>query len=289
MAGGEAEAPSLLAPAASPGETLGYLSRLIAYRHVVRNFVLTDMRVRYRRSVFGLLWNLISPLLNLAVLAVVFSHVLRTPVRSFAVYVFSGMVPFAFFSNSIQAAAGSLLTYEDYIKKIPAPRAVFPLSVVLAAFVDFLFSMAAMLLLAAVLKPPSPTHLLWLPLLALLLLAFCLGLGLVCSVITVYFRDFSSILRVALQLLFFAAPIIYRVEDLPPDTALRAFVTYNPLTRFLQAFRDVLYGVGGEGGEIRPVSPGGFTLVLLVIFAGVALEAGTIVFTRHEERLVFRL
>src|SRR5262249_2524815 len=130
-------------------------------------------------------------------------------------YLFSGLLAWTFFSGALASGATSMMENENFIKKIYLPKLIFPLSKVCLREVDFLFSLVALSLLGAVLGFGFSSAVLMLPAAMTILFLFTLGITIIASVLTVYFRDFQYLLGVFLQLLYFATPIMYPVSVLP--------------------------------------------------------------------------
>ncbi|MCR4317851.1 MAG: ABC transporter permease [Planctomycetes bacterium] len=262
------------------------IKEIIYYRHVISGLVTTDLKVRYRRSFLGFLWNLINPLLNLTVMAVVFSQVLQIKMEYFAIYVFTGMLPYQFFSSSVAVGSKALVTYEQYIKKLTAPKIIFPLALVIANFVDFILAFLAFFVLVLLIHPAFGMPMLFLPVACLIMFTATLGFALICSVVHVYFRDFQNILAVILQAGFFSVPIIYTYESIPEESKLRELLYYNPMHHYLTLFRDTLFGVG-DPLELK--FPGTTTMLTTSIGAVLLLSIGISVFYKYQKDIIYRL
>jgi len=261
-------------------------SLLDLYRHRALITVLTarELKARYRGSVLGFLWSLLNPLLMLGVYTVVFQYVLpnRSPgTRPYVLFLFTGLLPWNWFSAALNDAAGSLVTHGALLKKILFPAEVLPLVTVLAQGAHFLLALPVLLvaLLAGALgafdRPvPLGWPLLQLPLLMALEGLLVLGVGLLLAALTVHFRDVRDLLGTALSLLFFGTPILWALGDLPPR--LRVLLSWNPVAPLFSAWHDALfYG--------RWVSPG--TWGVLVLVSGVAFLVGYAFFDRLRDSL----
>lgn len=246
MAGPPSAAEALYDSAQTGHGLLGDAKELLRFRGLVKLLVVRDLTVRYKRSLLGVWWTLLNPLLTSLVMWVVFSGVFRfeVPGVPFIVYLLSGVILFTFFSQGLLAVSTALSASAGVITKVYVPPAVFPLASGLSNLANFVISLgllvAVQLLSGAGL---SPTIVL-LPVLTVCLLAFVVGLGLVLAVAVVRFHDTSSLLVVVLQLLAYLTPQFYPVSILPE--AVRGLIWLNPVHSYLLVFRDMTYG-GGVG------------------------------------------
>ncbi len=212
---------------------------LRVYRFAMYNFVVTNLRMRYRRSVMGFLWSLLNPLLVMTVLSVVFSLVFQRDIRTFAVYIFSGLSPWLFMSQAIQNGAQSLVLAEGFLKKVYLPKVMFPAISVTTEAINFLFSLLSLYIIALVLGSPLSWRLVLLPLAVIISFFFVLGCVITLSVATVYFRDLIQITTVVFTALFYTIPIVYPVETIP--ARFQVFFKVNPFYYFIALFRKVIY------------------------------------------------
>jgi lipopolysaccharide transport system permease protein len=222
------------------------------YKHRALIGVLTarELKARYRGSVLGFFWSLLNPLLMLAVYTVVFqvifpSRALTT--RPYALFLFTGLLPWNWLSASLTDAAASLPTHGALLKKILFPAEVLPAVAILSQGVHFLLALPVLLLALiagaaglfdarVVLGPP----LLQVPALVVLQGVFLLGAGLFLAAITVHFRDVKDLLGTALTLWFFATPILYSIEEIG-SPRLTALLRWNPAAPLFAAWHDALF------------------------------------------------
>lgn len=247
----------------------------------------TDFKLRFFGSVLGYLWTLIRPLMLFGVLYFVFTQVIRfgAEVEHYPVYLLTSIVLFTFFSEATSSGVRCLLQRENLLRKMPFPRLVIPLSVVLTA----LFNLAANLLAVLVFALASGVEprLSWLqfPLLVGALTVLVLGLAMLLSALYVRYRDISPIWDVVLQLLFYGSPILYVASTLP-DSVEREMMA-NPLAVVLTQMRHAVLDPGaptaGEaiGSDLR-------LLVPLAIVAAV-FAIGWWVFMRETPRIAENL
>ncbi len=254
------------------------LKDIYRYRFALRNFVVNTLRTRYRKSVLGFLWSLLNPLFFMIVLAVVFSTVFKQDFKQFSILVFSGMIPWLYISACINGGTQSLINAEGFLKKIYVPKLVFPTMIVAVETVNFFFSIISLYLLALVLGFQVVWTLVFLPLVILITFIFNLGLAMIVSVFTIFFRDLTHIIAVILQALFYMLPIVYSVETFPPE--MRGIFYYNPFYYFIVLFRKVIYGTPA------------MTLADWLIPIGLALFSfivGMAILKRNDRQIIFRL
>lgn len=266
-------------------ESSAGLREVWRFREVIKNFVSQDLKVKYRRSFLGFFWSLLNPLLQMAVITVVFSIIFRFPMRQYALYVLSGLVPWSFWATSVDGCCMSIVSAEAMLKRQYFPKLVFPLSIVMQNLVTFVLSLGVLLLVLAPITGYVPTTaLLILPLSFLCLVGVSLGLGMVAAVATVYFRDLQHLISVAINALFYLTPIIYPLEA--PDGGgpiphrYRYYFKLNPMYSIIEMFHRPIY----EG-----MLPTNSELMVAVAAAATSLGVGLLVFRRYENTLIFNL
>lgn len=226
------------------------LAGLWRQRALVGVLVSRELKARYRGSVLGFFWSLLNPLLMLAVYSVVFAFIFpgRSPATSpYALFLFTGLLPWNWLSGGLTDAASSLTTHGALLRKILFPAEVLPLVAVAAQGIHFLLALpvlAAGLALGAagVFGPAVPIGWPLVQAVPLFLLegVFIAGLGLLLAALTVHFRDVKDILATGLTLWFFATPVLYALPDIRIET-LRAALLWNPATPFFEAWRDAFF------------------------------------------------
>jgi lipopolysaccharide transport system permease protein len=279
------------------------VTTLKEYRHsreLLVNLTLREVRGKYKRTVLGHGWSLLSPIASLAIFSLVFGLLLRVdpPVGDpsgldlFVLWLAAGLLPWTFFAGALQAGMGSLAANAGLVTKVYFPREVLVTSVVLSFVVTLGIEMAV---LVVVLLVAGANPLPWLPLvvvLVALLALFALGLSLLLSVANTLFRDTSYLMTIVLQFWFYLTPVIYPqrlveqavgaggLEFLGVDVPVETLYGLNPMVRFLSCFRSLLY-------DNRMPSLVDWAAVLLS--TAVALAVGVAVFRRFAPRLAEEL
>ncbi|MGD0088902.1 MAG: ABC transporter permease [Planctomycetota bacterium] len=255
------------------------LRKLNAFREVLRNLVSSDLKLRFRRSFLGYGWSLLYPVLTMVILAAVFSKIMKfESAAEMILYVFAGLVPWNFFVGSCLAGGNSVLNNEALIKKIYLPKLIFPLAVLFARFVDFLFNLAALFIIVSFISFKPSWALLLLPGATLILFLFIEGVTVALAAINVYVRDAAHLMSVIFQLAFYATPIIYREDILPGN--VRYLLEFNPLVHIIRPFHSIL-----AAGQAPPLEQWGMAAAV----AAVAATVGHWIFMRLERNLIFRL
>lgn len=206
---------------------------------MLKNLVKKDLRTRYKGSVLGFLWTFVNPLLQLVVFTIVFSTVMRINIDKFYMFLFVALLPWIFFSTSVQVSAGTIIANKDLVKKIYFPKAVLPLSVVTSGLMNLLFSFVIVFIVLIISKIGITINIIYLPLVIFVEYLITLGISLLVSSLNVYFRDLEHILGVLLMGWFYFTPIIYPVEMIPKSYLKLFFL--NPITPIIISFRDILY------------------------------------------------
>ena len=238
---------------ARPGSPRILLRDLWASRQLIATLARKDFFVRYRRASFGLGWAVVLPLLQAAILAAVFSQVVRLRVGlSYAAYVYSGLVAWTYFSATLGSASTSIADSSGMASRIYFPRAVLPLITVVTNLYGLAISMVIMLVVLLVFQVPITLHLLLLVPAVALLLALTLSLALVTSALHVYFRDVRFVVQAVLLALFYLTPVIYPLT-LPHGT-LAVVVHLNPMTGVVSMFQAAATLTGAPWGPAALVT-----------------------------------
>lgn len=254
------------------------MNELLAYRDLVVLLVARDLKVRYRRSTLGFLWTMLQPLLMMSILSAVFSYAFRVDLPGYPVYVLSGLLFWNFFSQSVVSSMNSLRANANLLTKVPVPKAVFPLAVVLSGLINLLFALVPLLALLFATGHRLSPALLFLPVAVAIAGLFTIGAGLLLSPLAAFFTDVLELVGVVLMLLMYATPIFYP-EAIVPER-YRFLLALNPLRAVLELFRTPIYrGALPSLGEVALA----FGLALLSLALGIAA------FRRASDRIVLHL
>lgn len=221
--------------------SMKYVDNILNYKSLLTELVKRDIKVKYRRSILGLVWTVLNPLLTMCVLTIVFSNFFRFEIDNFPVYLLCGNIIFAFFSEATNMAMTSILGNGPLLKKIYVPKYLFPLAKIISSFVNLLAALIALIIVMIATQTKVYVSILFAIFPVIYVFIFALGIGLVLSALVVFFRDFLHLYSVILTLWNYLTPIFYPISILPEN--IGALIRINPLTMFVQMFRDcVLYG-----------------------------------------------
>jgi ABC-type polysaccharide/polyol phosphate export permease len=254
------------------------LADLVHYRDLLAQMIVNIAKARYKRSVLGVLWTLMNPVLNTVVLTVAFASIFRADLPNYPVYVLSGLVCWNFFTTTTTFAMNSLIWGSSILRRIYIPRTIFAAAAVGNGLTSLGVTLIPLGLTMLVLGHSWTPALLVLPASVLLLAAFVFGVSLLVSSVAVLFTDFVEFYQVIVQALFFLTPVMYPVEILP-DWAL-PLLRFNPMFYLLQMFRLPVYF-----GRVPDAST---TLIAIGVSVS-ALVIGWFAFARRVDELPYRI
>ena len=258
--------------------TQSVLRRAVHARDLLRELVARDMKLRYKRSVLGIVWSLLNPLLQLLILYFVFGVLLSLKIPHYASFLFTGVLVWNWFSSSLLFATGAIVDNRELIKRPGFPIAILPTVTVTSHLIHFLIAIPALLICVVLDVGQVTTALVALPLVIALQFILTLSLAYLVATFHVAFRDTQYLLSVLLQLLFFLTPIFYALSFIPEK--YRPLLTLNPMVHLLNAYRVIL--INGEW-------PDSLSLVVLALGSILLLVVGYRVFVRASYHFVEEL
>lgn len=216
----------------------GYVETIMKYRFLLGQLVGRDFKTRYKRSVLGVLWSMLNPLLTMCVQYLIFSNLFKWDVDNYAVYLLIGTVTFNFFSEATQAALTSITGSASLITKVYVPTYVFPVAKVLSSCINFFFSTLALYLIVFIQGIPLNVYHFLIPLMYVALVMFSCGIGLILSALMVYFRDTQFLYSVLIVLWMYLTPLFYPVDIIPEN--MMGIYTMNPMYQYVTFFRTLV-------------------------------------------------
>ena len=250
------------------------LSRLIAYRTLVKYLVLKDIKVKSRGTYLGVAWTLMNPLVTIAMYFVVFQYIFRVAIPNFVAFFLVGLLMWIFFSRAVSTAATCVIDNDAMVKKAAFPLEVLPVASVLYHLFHHLVALGlAVPLMFVFWGARLSWNLLWAVAVLLAFVSLSLALALLLSTIGVFFRDTRDILEVGLPVLFWATPIFYDLSMAPGF--LRPVLKLNPLSPFIEATRATL---------LDARAPSWAELSLMGFWIAVTVITGVWVFSRFAPR-----
>ena len=204
-----------------------------------------ELRARYKYTVFGFLWLVANPILQMLVIGFIFMFFMKEPVEHYYYFLFIGLLVWNFFSLSLTKATPSIVFERSLIKKAYFPRAVIPLSIILSNFIHFVLAFLIFVIPVLFLGTLSVASIPYLLIAYCLLLMFTVGISLLTCALNVRFRDVNFFVQAILLLWFYATPIVYSLSQMPRD--LLWIWRFNPMTSILQLFQHALLGAPAPG------------------------------------------
>ncbi len=196
-----------------------------------------ELKARYKHTIFGFLWVVVNPLLQMLVIGFVFRLFIKEQIENYFVYLFSGLLVWNFFTLSLTKATPSIVFERALIKKSRFPHAVIPLSIVLSNLINLFIAFTLLMIPTVVGKQFLLVHLPNLVIALILLVSLTLGLCLLASALNVRFRDVNFFVQALLIIWFYATPIVYSIWVVPYD--LMWLWRINPMTSVVQLFQYV--------------------------------------------------
>lgn len=234
-----------------------------------------DIKVRYRQTVVGVAWVILQPILTALIFTVVFGFFVRLPSGGvpYVLFVLCGLLPWTYFSNSVQRVAASLYVDTRLVSKVYFPRLLIPFASVASGLIDFCATLIVLFILLFAYRVPLTWHALSLPFLALLVTLAALGVGLWFSALSVRYRDARNLLPFMLQAWLYATPVVYAVSLVPAKW--RGMYSLNPSVGIVDGFRWALLGATTFSVTTVVVTIGGSVILL---------ASGLATFLRMQQR-----
>ncbi len=248
------------------------------YRFLIRQLVARDFRTKYKRSVLGIFWSFLNPLLMMLVQYFVFSTIFKSDIPNFAAYLIIGTVMFNFFNEACGMALGSIVGNASLITKVYMPKYIYPLTRVMSSMVNLVISLIPLLIVCIITGVKFHRSAVLALFFLICLTVFSLGLGLLLSAAMVFFRDTQFLWGVLSMMWMYATPIFYPETILPEE--FKFVLQVNPLYHFLKNTRLCI---------LSGISPEPAVYVQCLLMALGALLIGALVFRKAQDRFVLYL
>lgn len=250
-------------------------------RFILQQLVSKDFKLRYRRSVLGVAWSVLNPLLMMIVMSFVFSYFLRgSSVENYPLYLIVGNITFSLMNESTSAGLRSIIDAAPLLKKVRVDRWVFPVQKVFSAAFNFSFSLIAVAVVMLFFRVVPTWHIVWMiPALALLMV-FCMGISLLIGSLAVFFRDMIHLWSVVITAWTYLTPIFWDLSLLTGSSApwfVIAVVKLNPMYNYLEMMRCAI---------VYQTSPDPAVIALCAVWAVALLALGFFVFRRTEHKFI---
>lgn len=254
----------------------GKLQRFYAFDELLKQLVIRDIKLKYRRSYLGYLWSILNPLLLMMVLVLVFSNLFQRDLPNFPVYLISGQLIFHFMVEATNASVTSIRSNSSLIKKTYVPKYIFTLSKVGSSVVNMLFSLGALLLVMIFTRADFSWYLLLTPFVLIQVVIFSLGVSLFLAAFTVFFRDIQYLWGVFTTMWMYLTPIFYPASIIPE----KYFVWYkniNPMYSYIEQFRDIV---------LYARMPNSDTMIIGCSIALISLIFGAWYFNKKQDEFI---
>lgn len=255
------------------------------YSFLMKQLISRDFKVKYKRSVLGVLWSILQPILMMTVMAIVFSQMFKFKVEgtNFIVYLMTGIVMFNYFSEASNTAMTSVVTNFSLINKVYIPKYIFPIAKCLFVGINFLLTLIpwlGVILLSYVGLGGYVCHInIWyllLPYIFICLFMFTLGIGLITACISVFLRDMFYIYGIILTIWNYLTPVFYSIEILPPS--LQSIFKLNPLYIFLTGARSIV---------LAGARPSITQMAAMFAYGFLTLIIGLYVFKKKQDKFIY--
>lgn len=218
-----------------------YIQKFNKFKPLLFQLVRRDFLAKYKRSVLGVLWSILNPLLTMMVMTVVFSSLFRFDIDNYPVYLLSGNIVFTMFNEITNQCLYSVLGAAPLMKKVNVPKYIFPLSRALSSLINFVFSYLALMIVMRITNAIFYPTMFFSIIPVFYVFVFSTGIGLILSSAMVFFRDISYLYGIFMTAVTYFTPLFYPISIIPNN--YRWVISLNPLYHFVECFRScVIYG-----------------------------------------------
>ena len=250
--------------------------KLRQHQFLFEELVKRDFKKKYKRTILGMGWSMLSPLLMLLVMKIVFEQFFGRTVNHYTTYLFCGLLTFNWFSESTNSGMRSLFANAGIFSKVNVPKYLFLFSVNIQVLINFGLTLLVFFAFCAIDHVSFTWRFLCLVYPIMTLLVFNLGIGMILSALFVFFRDIDYLWTVALQLLMYGSAIFYTVDRFPPNVQL--MFSLNPVYRHIAYIREIVLA-----GTIPSLE----THLALLGFAVAAFLAGALMYKRYNTKFLY--
>ncbi|HIT12930.1 MAG TPA: ABC transporter permease [Candidatus Scatomonas merdigallinarum] len=255
-----------------------YVENFKKYKPLLSELAVRDIKTRYRRSMLGVLWSLLSPLCQMIVLSIVFSNLFRNNIENFPLYILSGQVIFNFYSESTSSSLTAIIGSASLIKKAYIPKYLFVLSRILSSAVNVMATFAALIVVMLATRAEFHYTMFLAVIPILFVILFSSGVGLILAAYAVKFRDIIHLYGVFITALMYLTPIIYPMSMLPG--VVHKIVMMNPLTNMVLMFRNL---------ALDGIMPGPMSFVIALVECAAVILIGLYVFYKKQDTFILNL
>lgn len=258
--------------------TLSVIGSIHKYSFLIRQLVSRDFKTKYKRSVLGMLWSFLNPLLTMSIQYLVFSTIFKSDIPNFATYLLCGIICFNFFNEATGMCLMSIVGNASLINKVYVPKYIYPFSRTLSSSINLLLSMIPLLLMLLVTRTPITPAILLMPFALLMLFLVSYGVGMLLATMMVFFRDTQFLWGIFSMLLMYMTPVFYP-ESIIPAKILPIF-KLNPLYHIIRFMRSILI----DGVSLEPKA-----YLYCIILCLIPFIIGCVVFRKNQDKFVLNI
>ena len=243
---------------------------------LLEEIVKKNFSSKYKESVLGVMWTILSPLLMMALFTIIFSTLFGRTIDNFAVYFLSGWCLFQFFNASISVSMNALKGNKSILQRTPAPKYIFVLGGILSEFLNYLIMLILLVIIMFITHATFHFPIIFcsiIPIISLFIMN--VGLGLMLSIACVYYTDIRHLWSVISMMFMYSSAIFYPMEIIPEP--FRGYMMLNPLYWAIDQFRCFVY---------KGILPNGISLINSLLLSFIILICGIIVFKKYEDKVV---
>jgi len=250
-------------------------SKIKQYFFVIRELVSREIKRKYARSYLGILWSVLNPLLSMAVMSMIFSTIFKRNIENFPIYYLTGSIFWSLFTGATNSAMTALVDNKNMLIKVKLPTAIFPLARSCTALTNFGYSLVAYVVMLVVFQIRPSVTMLLLPLYAVLLFLFSLGLGNILSILYVFFGDIKHLYSVILTIWMYCSAIFYPVST--TSGIIRKVILANPVYAYIACARKCV---------LEAALPTGMEWLQMLIWSLGSYLVGRIFFSKMQNRVM---
>ena len=253
-------------------------ANLKRYSFLLQQLISRDFKVKYKRSVLGVLWSLLNPILMMCVMAIVFTNVFKfsTPGVNYLTYLLTGLTFFNYFSEATNLSMSSVVANFSLINKIYIPKYIFPLSKCLFVGINFMLTLIPLYAVIILTGTGLNIYHIFLPISFIFLFVFTLGVSLILATISVFLRDMFYIYGIVLQILTYMTPIMYDINMLDPR--LQMLLKINPLYHIITFARTII---------LYHQMPSASSFIICSVMSLAALIIGVVLFRKNQDKFIY--
>lgn len=251
---------------------------LDTYKFMMKQLISRDFKTKYKRSVLGMFWSFLNPLLTMLVQYIVFSTIFRSDIENYPVYLLSASILFSFFTEAVGGGLISIVGNASLIKKVYAPKYIYPITKVLSTSINLLISLLPLFVVVLFTGEHINKAYLLIPYVLICLIAFAIGMSLILSSLMVFFRDVQFLWSIVSLLWMYATPMFYP-ESIIPER-FRFVLDFNPMYHYITFFRTIL---------LDGFSPSMNEYVCCAFFSMLFCVIGAVIFNHTQKRFVLHL